>query len=75
MAQTELAWNKVESSNIARWRYDPETRVLEMQFVTGDATYSYDDVPMDVAEGLQSAASIGSYFHNNIKGRYRFYRG
>jgi hypothetical protein len=64
----------ITSSNIAAAGYDAETRVLDIQFQSGD-TYSYDDVPAGVAEGLFSAASAGSYFYNNIKNRYRFYRG
>lgn len=74
-SNTEIAWNEVSSSNLARWRYDPETRVLDIQFVNSDVTYSYDDVPQSVAEGLGTAASAGQYFRNNIKDRYRFYRG
>lgn len=75
MPTTDIAWNEAQSSNIARWRYDPETRVLEIQFVTSDATYSYDDVPAYVAEGMKNASSVGSYFYHHIKDRYRFYRG
>ena len=72
---TDIAWNEVQSSNVARWRYDEETRVLEIQFNESDTTYSYDDVPSDVAEGLKFAPSVGRYFFQNIKDRYKFYRG
>jgi hypothetical protein len=63
----------ISSSNLAAAGYDAETRVLDIQFQNGN-TYSYDDVPSDVAEGLFTAASAGAYFFNNIKNRYRFYR-
>lgn len=73
--ETEIPWNEVQSSNIARWRYDPDTNVMEIQFVSSDTTYSYDEVPRDVAEGIRFAGSAGQYFRNNIKDRYRFYKG
>jgi len=63
------------SSNIAAYGYDPQTQVLDVQFVNNpDTTYSFDNVPENVYRGLDSAASPGAYFHNNIKGRYRFYK-
>ena len=74
-ATTDIPWNEVDSSNVARWRYDPDTKVLEIQFNGSDVTYSYDSVPQDAADGMQYAASIGQYFHQNIKNRYRYYRG
>lgn len=74
-SEQEAEWTEVRSSNIARYRYDPETKVLDVQFNSGDDTYSYDDVPQDVAEGMNTAGSIGQYFYNNIRGRYRFYKG
>lgn len=73
---TEIPWNYVVSSNIDHWRYDPDTKVLEIVFVTNpNDTYYYDDVPSDVIDGFRTAASIGRYFFQNIKNRYRFYRG
>ena len=75
MLTEDIAWNPVVSSNIERWRYDPDTHVMEIRFVGSTDTYSYDDVPVDVAQGFESAPSAGKYFHNYIKGKYRFYRG
>jgi hypothetical protein len=71
----DIPWIGVQSSNISQWRYDPDTKVLEIQFNGNDATYSYDDVPETVAEEMKGASSVGSFFHNNIKNRYRFYKG
>jgi len=71
----DIPWNEVRSSNLARWRYDPDTTVLEIQFQGNDDTFSYDEVPADVANGFNHAVSAGRFFHNNIKNRYRFYKG
>lgn len=71
----EIEWKEVVSSNISAYRYDPETKVLDIQFVNSDDTYSYDDVPQNVADGFAHAASPGTYFRQNIKERYRFYKG
>jgi hypothetical protein len=65
----------VVSSNISAFGYDPETQVLDVQFVNSTDTYSFDDVPQSVADGFKTASSPGQYFRNNVKGKYRFVRG
>lgn len=69
-----IEMTQLRSSNIAAAGYDVETKVLDIEFNNG-SRYSYDDVSKDVADGLFSASSAGQYFANNIKGRYRFFRG
>jgi KTSC domain len=64
----------VVSSNISAYGYDEETQVLDIQFQNSLDTYSYDQVPKDVAMGLKTAVSPGQYFRNQIKGRYKFYK-
>lgn len=63
----------VSSSNLRSVGYDPTTRALEIEFNSG-AIYRYDGVPANVHAGLMSASSHGSYFHENIKGRYPYRR-
>ncbi len=60
----------LNSSNLASYDYDPDTAVLKIQFVSG-RTYTYADVPPDVADGLGSASSPGQYFNSAIKDQYR----
>lgn len=55
----------VQSSNIRSVGYDPETRVLHVEFALG--VYSYEDVPPDLAEGLLTSSSVGSYFSRFIR--------
>jgi hypothetical protein len=57
------------SSNLAAYDYDPESRVLTIQFTSG-RSYRYKDVPADVADGLGSADSPRRYFNASIKGTF-----
>ena len=61
----------VSSSNIGSVGYEIETQMLELEFHSG-GVYRYSDVPKVIYRGLMRAASKGSYFHQNIKGRYPF---
>lgn len=59
----------VQSSNIALVGYDSDTQTLYVRFLNG-SEYSYADVPQDEYDSLVSAASVGSYLNDNIKGVY-----
>lgn len=59
----------VQSSNIVSIGYDQGDFILEIEF-HGGRVYQYLSVQPEVHQGLMSAHSIGSYFHQNIKGRY-----
>jgi hypothetical protein len=59
----------LDSSNLASYDYDADSRVLSITFVSG-RTYRYKDVPQDVADGLGSADSPGRYFNSSIKNVY-----
>lgn len=59
----------VSSSNIASIGYDPQSQTLEIEFHPG-SVYQYYGVPQSLYQGLMGASSHGSYFSQNIKGRY-----
>ena len=62
---------KIEhSSNIDAVKYDSAVRELEIKFKNG-SHYAYFGVPGDVAEGLVTAKSAGSYFSAKIRGVYK----
>ena len=62
----------VSSSNIASIGYDPESMILEVEFLSG-SVYQYYDVPQSIYEGLMAADSHGSYLSAYIKkGGYRY---
>ncbi|HWZ84131.1 MAG TPA: KTSC domain-containing protein [Terriglobales bacterium] len=65
----------VDSSTIATMGYDPETRVLEMEFRdTGDVYRSFD-VPPEEYEAFLQAESKGTYLNKVFKPRgYRYLR-
>jgi KTSC domain len=63
----------VVSSNVASVGYDPERRILEVEF--GNNTgYWYRGVPFWRAYELVNASSVGGYLAANIKDRYPYER-
>ena len=63
----------VTSSNIDSAGYDPSSSTLEIEFKDG-RVYQYFDVPRSVFDGLLRAASVGQYFHREIRGVFRYSR-
>ncbi len=59
----------VSSSNISSIGYDSNSQTLEIEFNTG-GIYQYYGVNQDLFNGLMSASSHGSFFHENIRGKY-----
>jgi len=55
---------------IRRFDYRPETRELEVLFVTG-RRYVYADVPSEEADAFRAAFAKGIYFNRRIRDRYR----
>lgn len=68
-----MDWVELTSSNLRRARHDESQMALEIEFTNG-RTYRYFDVPLHEFEALTRAASPGTYFNENIKGRYRYAR-
>lgn len=60
----------VSSSNLVSVGYDEVTMTLEVEFNNG--IYQYYDVPLYIYEELMGYASLGSYFHRNIKNSFNF---
>jgi len=63
----------VASSSLRSVGYDDEESVLELEFRSG-GVYRYAEVPRETYEGLLSARSHGSYFHEQIRGQYDYHR-
>lgn len=63
----------VSSTNVASVGYDQASMVLEVEYLNS-LIYQYFDVPETVYNGLMSAASIGGYLSQYIKGNYRYTR-
>ncbi len=39
---------------------------------TDSKDYIYSDLPFEIWQGFKNAQSFGSYYHQNIKGKYQF---
>lgn len=63
----------ISSTHLSEADYDEATRELTITFADG-ATYTYDEVPEEVAIGLGNTISVGKYFRENIRERYRYNR-
>jgi len=59
------------SSVVAEMIYDDETEILRILFVSGMA-YNYKKVPLEVYEAIKASGSKGTFFNQNIKGKYDF---
>lgn len=53
-------WEKVESSNVAAFKYDSDSRTLYTKFKNG-SVYEYDDVPESVGAASRFQESPGKY--------------
>lgn len=57
------------SSNVAGAAYDEETRTLTVKFHSG-SSYTYQNVPESIYQGLLDADSAGKYFNAHIKDKF-----
>lgn len=64
-----MNYQQVTSSNIAAIAYDAEKKVLGVQFHKS-GIYHYEGVPSDVHTAMLEAASVGKFFHANVKDRF-----
>ena len=56
----------VRSDALRSVGYDPDRRILEVEFGSG-AVYRYFDVPPELHAGLMTAASHGEFFAMSIR--------
>jgi len=72
-----MEWIIASSTNIEKFRYDPSSMTLEVEFKKG-AVYQYFDVPTHIYEEfvstVNSGGSAGKFLNANIKGVYRYSR-
>jgi len=61
------------SSVIRSYRYDPQQKRLELEFVSG-RRYRYHDVPEETYSGMRRAFSKGEYFNAHIRDQFRHTR-
>lgn len=61
----------VKSKDIAVVGYDPNEQTLEVVFRQG-GVYHYKDVAQDTHKQFLSAPSLGIYFRDNIREKYKY---
>jgi hypothetical protein len=57
---------RVHSEALRSVGYDPDARILEIEFNSG-TVYRYFDVPPNVHAGLMTATSKGEYYAENVR--------
>ncbi len=61
-------------SSVIRWfRYDAPAKTLAIVFTSG-RRYRYFDVPANVFQAMEAAASKGEVFNDQIRDRFRYLR-
>lgn len=63
--------SRVVSRAIVSVGYDAATNVLEVEFADDGGVYQYFAVPASVAAAMLQAESIGRFFGEHVKPRYR----
>ena len=63
----------VESKTLKSVGFDPDQRVLEVEFQAG-GVYQYRDVSENVYRDLLEAESKGTYFRERIRAQYPYVR-
>jgi len=59
----------VTSSAIASVGYEPRSRILEVEFPSGNV-YRYFDVPYSIYEDFRTADSKGRWFNQEVRDRF-----
>jgi len=65
-----MAWTDCKSSMIQRYDYDPDMRVLHLQFGSGRIA-SLQSVPQHVMDAFLAAESKGKFFHSQLRDQYK----
>src|SRR5260370_34911795 len=68
-AQQEIEIHDLRSSWLSRAVYDPRSQELTVYTAHG-RSYTLNGVPPDMVESFVEDDSPGTYFNNNLKGKY-----
>jgi hypothetical protein len=60
----------IDSSMIVSIGYDFEQAILEIEFKSNSQVWQYFDVPEYLWYEMESASSVGKFFHSSIKGAF-----
>jgi hypothetical protein len=65
-----VALKPIKSSQLEQQGYEPVSRTLAIRFKRSDKVYHFQDVPPEVAEGLEKSESPGKFFAASIRGKF-----
>ena len=64
---------KNTSAVIQSFDYDPEKKILKVEFANG-SIYKYNDVPEDIYNEMKTTPSLGQFFNARVREKYGFDR-
>lgn len=68
MPAEKIDLEAIESSNLAAVGYNPEKRILAIQFKSGQI-YHYADVSLETATEFYGSESRGRYYAQHVRGK------
>lgn len=66
-------WKEMDSSRVARARYDSGTRQVQVVFANNEAPYVYEEVPQNIWRNFRRSASPGKYINRTLNA-FPYYR-
>jgi outer membrane lipoprotein-sorting protein len=61
---------EVDSTVFSSVGYDAEAQALTLVFRENGRTYVYSGIPAEMGEAFINADSLGTYYHENIRGKF-----
>jgi len=61
----------VQSTALQSVGYDPDNKILELEFGENGGVWQYFEMPKSVYRRFINSESLGNYFVTKIKGKYR----
>jgi hypothetical protein len=74
MKKEDIELIPVTSTRMRAYGYDPETKVLKIQWKNESIGYVHD-VEENVVKSMLSSDSLGKFYEKYIKGAYTYERG
>jgi len=59
------------SSNLHSFGYDPEKKIMEVQFRNGNI-FQYNDVSQETVDAFKTSQSKGKFFYANIAKAFKY---
>lgn len=67
----KIALEVVPSKNLAAIGYNPQKRILAVQFATTGIIFHYADIPQQLMAEFAGAESFGRFYGERIRGKFQ----